>query len=120
MSARLEDKVAIVTGAGQTPGETIGNGRATALLFAREGARVMLVDMNLESARETERMIADEGGTSFAFAADVTREDDCRALAEECVRAWGRSISSTTTWVSAPGTRARFTSRKRRGIASWT
>ena len=47
---RLKDKVAIVVGAGQTPGETIGNGRATAILFAREGAKVALVDCNYESA----------------------------------------------------------------------
>jgi len=69
---RLEGKVAIVVGAGQTPGETIGNGRATAILFAREGARIMLVDHRLDSARETEKMIADEGGTAFSFEADVT------------------------------------------------
>src|SRR5690242_16394731 len=52
---RLKDKVAIVVGAGQTPGDTIGNGRATALLFAREGARVVLVDHNLKSALESDR-----------------------------------------------------------------
>jgi NAD(P)-dependent dehydrogenase (short-subunit alcohol dehydrogenase family) len=50
---RLKDKIAIVVGAGQTPGDTIGNGRATAILFAREGARVALVDLSRESALET-------------------------------------------------------------------
>ncbi len=69
MSGRLQDKVAIVVGAGQTPGETIGNGRATALLFAREGARVMVVDRRFDSALETERVIEDEGGECFAFEA---------------------------------------------------
>ena len=59
---RLEGKVAIVAGAGQTPGDTIGNGRATAILFAREGARVLLVDRRLESAAETQEMITAEGG----------------------------------------------------------
>lgn len=59
---RLQDKVAIVVGAGQTPGDTIGNGRATAILFAREGARVLLADRNLDSAKETEALITDEGG----------------------------------------------------------
>jgi len=87
---RLKDKVAIVTGAGQTPGETIGNGRATAIMFAREGARVMLVDRDAERARETEQMIADEGGVTTVFEGDVTREDDCRAMAVACVEAFDR------------------------------
>ena len=87
---RLEGKVAVVVGAGQTPGETIGNGRATAILFAREGARVLLVDRELESARETEKMIADEGGTSTSVRADVTKADDCQAVAKACVDEFGR------------------------------
>ena len=87
---RLQDKVAIVVGAGQTPGDTIGNGRATSLLFAREGARVMLVDRDLKSAEETEAMIRDEGGQGLAFEADITREPDCAALARKCVETWKR------------------------------
>ena len=87
---RLQDKVAIVVGAGQTPGDTIGNGRATSLLFAREGARVMLVDRDLKSAEETEAMIRDEGGQCLAFEADITREPDCAALARKCVETWNR------------------------------
>ncbi|MEX2394320.1 MAG: SDR family NAD(P)-dependent oxidoreductase [Actinomycetota bacterium] len=87
---RLEGKVAIVVGAGQTPGETIGNGRATAITFAREGAKVMLVDRRLDSAKETEKSIADEGGTSFSFEADVTKEDDCAAIIKACVDEWER------------------------------
>jgi len=87
---RLKDKVAIVTGAGQTPGDTIGNGRATAILFAREGARVLLVDRRINSARETEAMITAEGGVATAFEADVTREEDCRAVAAACVQQFGR------------------------------
>ena len=67
MGNRLQDKVAIVVGAGQTPGDTIGNGRATAILFAREGARVMLVDRRLDSAQETRAMIEKEGGEALAF-----------------------------------------------------
>jgi NAD(P)-dependent dehydrogenase (short-subunit alcohol dehydrogenase family) len=84
------DKVAIVVGAGQTPGDTIGNGRATAVLFAREGARVLLVDHNIESAKETETMIAQEGGEARAFAADITSDADCRAFVDAATKHWGR------------------------------
>jgi NAD(P)-dependent dehydrogenase (short-subunit alcohol dehydrogenase family) len=87
---RLRDKVAIVTGAGQTPGETIGNGRATAILFAREGARVLLVDRDLDSAHETERAIKQEGGESTAFEADVSDSEQCAALVRACVDTYGR------------------------------
>lgn len=90
MAKRLEGKVAIVTGAGQTPGDTVGNGRAISILFAREGARVMLVDRNLESAQETQAMIAKEGGTAFAFQADVTIADDCRTMAAACAERYGQ------------------------------
>ena len=62
MSDRLKDKVAIVVGAGQQPGDTIGNGRAISILFAREGAKVMLVDRHLNSAQETRSMIDKERG----------------------------------------------------------
>lgn len=87
---RLEGKAAIVVGAGQTPGDTIGNGRATAILFAREGARVLLVDRRADSAEETREMIAVEGGSAVAFEADVTREEDCAAIAGACRSEFGR------------------------------
>lgn len=90
MDQRLQGKAAIVAGAGQTPGDTIGNGRATALLFARAGAKVLLVDQRLESAQETQEMIAREGGISLAVAADVTRAADCQRFAEKCAQTWGR------------------------------
>jgi len=90
MGERLQGKVAIVVGAGQTAGDTIGNGRATAIVFAREGARVMLVDRDLASARETESMIRQEGGESFACEADVVREADCRAFVDTCRKTCGR------------------------------
>lgn len=90
MEKRLEGKVAIVTGAGQTPGQTIGNGKAIAILFARAGAKVMLVDLNLDSAKQTQGIITQEGGEAFAFAADVTRSDDCRRVADTCVERYGR------------------------------
>jgi NAD(P)-dependent dehydrogenase (short-subunit alcohol dehydrogenase family) len=87
---RLKDKVGIVVGAGQTPGETIGNGRAAAILFAREGANVLLVDRDLTSAEETAALIATEGGTARCLAGDWTRAADCAAYAQACVDAWGR------------------------------
>ena len=87
---RLKDKVAIVVGAGQTPGETIGNGRATAILFAREGARVVVVDCNYESAIETQTLIEGEGGQCFAVQADVTRQKDCQAFVRAAVETYGR------------------------------
>jgi NAD(P)-dependent dehydrogenase (short-subunit alcohol dehydrogenase family) len=82
MAGRLDGKTAIVVGAGQTPGETIGNGRATALLFAREGARLLLVDRDESSVRETQELIDREGGSVEVHVGDITREDDCRALVE--------------------------------------
>jgi NAD(P)-dependent dehydrogenase (short-subunit alcohol dehydrogenase family) len=86
---RLKGKIAVVVGAGQTPGETIGNGRAAAVLFAREGAKVLLVDRDLTSAQETEAMIRDDGGNAIAFEADITREADCAALAAAAVDHYG-------------------------------
>ena len=87
---RLEGKVAVVVGAGQTPGDTIGNGRAISLLLAREGAAVLAVDRHLESAEETVAMVRAEGGAAEAFRADVTSEEDCRAVAEAVVDRFGR------------------------------
>lgn len=87
---RLRNKTAIVVGAGQTPGDTIGNGRAAAVLFAREGARVLAVDRNLASAEETAAMIRAEGGDCHPFEADATRDEDCGALVEACRSTYGR------------------------------
>ena len=86
---RLAGKVAIVTGAGSRA-EGIGNGRATAVLFAREGARVLCVDREKDKAEATRAMIAAEGGEAAVLEADVTRSADCRAMVDEAVRRWGR------------------------------
>lgn len=80
MAGRVAGKVAIVVGAGQTPGETVGNGRATAIVLAREGARVVVVDRNLASAEETVALIQAEGGEASAFEADVTDDGAIRRL----------------------------------------
>jgi NAD(P)-dependent dehydrogenase (short-subunit alcohol dehydrogenase family) len=87
---RLEEKVGIVVGAGQSPGETVGTGRAAAIVFAREGAKVLLVDRDIAAARETARMIADDGGVAECFTADWTEAAQCKAYAAACVEAWGR------------------------------
>ncbi|WP_421931253.1 SDR family NAD(P)-dependent oxidoreductase [Phenylobacterium sp.] len=80
MADRLQGKTAIIVGAGQTPGETIGNGRAMAILFAREGAQVLCVDRLGERAEETAAMITSEGGKATAFTANVTSAADCDAM----------------------------------------
>ena len=87
---RLKDKKAIVVGAGQTPGETMGNGRATAIRFAREGASVLLVDKRIESAEETASIIAKEGGEASTLRADITLEEDCRTIAQTCLQRYRR------------------------------
>ncbi|HLX81036.1 MAG TPA: SDR family NAD(P)-dependent oxidoreductase [Burkholderiales bacterium] len=87
---RLKGKAGIVVGAGQTPGETIGNGRAAALLFAREGAKLILVDRDLKLAEETAALIAKEGGAAKCFEGDWTRAADCKAYVKACTDAWGR------------------------------
>jgi len=87
---RLESRIAIIVGAGQSPGEGVGNGRATALTFAREGASVLCVDHNFDSAQQTADMIAAKGGTARAFRADVTRAADIAAMVAEAHSQWGR------------------------------
>jgi len=86
---RLEGMVAIVTGAGSR-GPGVGNGKAAAVLFAREGARVALVDAVLDRAQETEAMIREESGDAFAIEADVSRDTDCRRVVDETMQHYGR------------------------------
>jgi NAD(P)-dependent dehydrogenase (short-subunit alcohol dehydrogenase family) len=85
MAGRLAGKVAIVTGAGSR-GPGLGNGKATSILFAREGAHVLCVDLAKERAEETVGVIRGEGGQAAAFAADVTRAADCDAMVAEALR----------------------------------
>jgi NAD(P)-dependent dehydrogenase (short-subunit alcohol dehydrogenase family) len=89
MGRRLVGKVAIVTGAGSVA-EGIGNGRAAALMLAKHGAKVMLLDINEASAAETGEMIAANGGEFLVMRCDVTDEDACRQAVEATVQKWGR------------------------------
>ncbi len=87
--AGLEAKVAIVTGGGAL-GEGIGNGRAACILLARAGVRVLVVDRELDLARQTVKMITEEGGEAVAFAADVSDGGECRAMVEAALTQFGR------------------------------
>lgn len=89
MAGRLQGKVAIVAGAGSI-GPGWGNGKATATVFAREGAKVVCADRNLEAAEETAGIIKGEGGEAFAIRADVTSQDDLRVLVEATLGRYGR------------------------------
>jgi NAD(P)-dependent dehydrogenase (short-subunit alcohol dehydrogenase family) len=89
---RLKDKIAIVVGAGQSPGEGMGNGRATVLRFVEEGAKVLAVDNNLSSAEETVVMARarTHAGECWAFEADVCKEQTLAAMAAAARERWGR------------------------------
>jgi len=89
MGERVKGKTVIITGAGSV-GPGMGNGKASAIVYAREGARVMLVDRDLGAAEHTRALIADEGGQSITFRADVSQSSDCRSVIEQCIRTYGR------------------------------
>jgi NAD(P)-dependent dehydrogenase (short-subunit alcohol dehydrogenase family) len=89
MGERLKDKVALITGAGSI-GPGWGNGKATAVLFAREGAKVFGVDLNRDTANETKGIIEGEGGVCAIHAADVARADGVEAMVDACMAAFGR------------------------------
>lgn len=87
---RLQGKVAIVTGAGQRPGEGVGNGRATAMIFARQGAKVFLANRSAGSVEETRDLIRAEGFEAECMAADVSVEADCAQLVRSTLGKFGR------------------------------
>ena len=89
MAGRLRDKVALVVGAGSI-GPGWGNGKAAAVLFAREGAKLLCADVNEDAAKETAALIAAEGGAAQAIRADVTSHDDIRRMVTACTDAYGR------------------------------
>ena len=86
---RLRGKIAMVVGAGSI-GPGWGNGKATAVTFAREGAQVFCVDRNGAAAEETARIIASEGGKATAFTSDVSRAADVEGMVAACLRTYGR------------------------------
>jgi NAD(P)-dependent dehydrogenase (short-subunit alcohol dehydrogenase family) len=87
---RMANKVAMVVGAGQAPGDVVGNGRATALLFAREGAVVICIDKSLDAAEETAALIRDEGGDALALEADITAEAAIAGAVEQAIAKYQR------------------------------
>src|SRR5205814_10269709 len=87
MADRLRGKVAIVTGAAPR-GEGVGNGMATAMLFAREGASVVLVNRSAERAEKLQKQIKDEGGEAAVFAGDVAKPDVTEAMADFTMKAF--------------------------------
>ncbi|MCL1629944.1 SDR family oxidoreductase [Roseibaca sp. V10] len=88
MGELLRDKIAIITGAGQQPGATPGNGRATAIRFAQEGATCVLVDINGDWAEETREMIG--GDRSIVVAGDITKETTCQHIVQQTLDRFGR------------------------------
>ena len=101
---RLTGKVAVVTGAGSR-GEIIGNGQATALLFAREGCKVLLVDSEEENLSRAFRKISDQGGEASFYVGDVSNELDCQKMVELAVNTYGHlNILHNNVGVGGSGT----------------
>ncbi len=100
---RLENKVAIVTGGGSVA-SGIGNGRAAAILFAREGAKVLIVDIKQAAAEETLEAIKKEGGEAEIFVGDVSKAKDCQAIVKRALDRWGKlDILDNNVGISGPG-----------------
>lgn len=89
-TGRLSGKVAIIVGAGQLAGDTVGNGRAVAERFAREGAQLLLVDIDEAAVEATRQAVAVFGESPNVLRADITREEDCHAIAQACIARYGR------------------------------
>ena len=85
----LKDKVGLIAGGGSRD-EGIGNGRGAAILLARAGAKVAVMDRDFEAAEKTVSMIRNEGNEAAAFACDATNENDCKSLIEAVMDTYGR------------------------------
>lgn len=90
VAGRLAGKTAVVVGGGQLPGETVGNGKAAALLFGWAGAKVLVVDSHLDRAEETVAGIVEGGGEAFAHQCDITSEAQCQAMIATAAERLGR------------------------------
>jgi 2-keto-3-deoxy-L-fuconate dehydrogenase len=84
---RLNERVALITGGGS------GIGKASCLLFAREGARVIVVDLEQSAAEATAREIRDNGGVARSFAADVSKAGDAEAMVKSSAHCTSHSIT---------------------------
>ena len=103
MAGRVKDKVALVTGAGSV-GPGWGNGKAAAVLMAREGAKIFAVDINADAVEETRRIIEDEGGDCHSHVTDVTASESVGAMVQACTNAYGQiDILHNNVGGSAPG-----------------
>ena len=102
---RMSNKVAVVTGAGASgSGDFVGIGQAISILFARQGAKVLLVDREERNAETTLAMIREEGGEASIFAGDVTSDDDMREMAEEAKSRYGNiNVLINNVGISGPG-----------------
>ena len=101
---RLQGKVAIVTGAGSCS-SVPGTGQATSILFAREGAKVLLVDRNRDNALKTLNTIKQEGGEASIFIADISKKEDCQAIVSMVSARYGAlHILFNNVGISRPGT----------------
>ena len=96
MGARVDGKIAIVTGAGSV-GVGVGNGKAAALVYSREGAKVVLSDLNIQSAQETQDIINKEGGDCITVQADVSSSQDCLNLVSKTIKHYGEKNYSCSS-----------------------
>jgi len=102
---RVEGKVALVTGAGSVPGAGMGTGKAISIALAREGAKLVLVDMYPERAEETKQLIEAEGGQAIVVRADCTKWRDCSNMVLEALDAFGTiDVLVNNLGLASPGT----------------